>query len=492
MIWSLFFLVAEPTMIQTLQGSLHPSSVSQHLALYELYPDTREGQASLERAWRLLGAEKTPNVILSPTRLFDIVNHFATGQLEREKLDPAEIELLEQLGAHLTNRQLAGHKARTEAEVQALDPDQVDVARGLMLCLFPDDEQAVRSYEALLDLMALQILAHTTLDAPPEEKIDAINHFLFDEMYLRFPPHSLWAKDVDLYTFLPSVLDSRRGVCLGVSTLYLCLSQRLALPLEVITPPGHIYVRYRDDEQQINIETTARGIDTPDAIYLGVGTKSLQQRNPKEVIGLNFFNQAAALWQADKNMEAITAYEKGRPYLPGDPLVNEFLGYNYLIVGEIEKGRALLEEIRHIRSPESVGKSTLIEDYLDGCAPIHGIQAVFQHVDETRESILEKRDNIQAVLTDYPKFRAGWFHLAITYLQLGRDREAHEALLQHHTLDSEDPVVAYYLAATAQERRDLASAWTFLHEAEHLAQLEEYEPRALTQLRRSLRLAAPE
>ena len=76
----------------------------------------------------------------------------------------------------------------------------------------------------------------------------------------RFPPHSLYAKDIDVYTFLPSVLDSRRGVCLGVSILYLCLAQRLDLPLEAMTPPGHIYVRYGED---LNIETTARGIDVP-------------------------------------------------------------------------------------------------------------------------------------------------------------------------------------------------------------------------------------
>ena len=98
-------------------------------------------------------------------------------------------------------------------------------------------------------------------------------------MRFRFPPHSLHAKDIDIYTFLPSVLDGRRGVCLGVSILYLCLAQRLGLDLEIITPPGHIYVRYQSPEgEMINIETTARGIDIPSERYLGMETRKLQTK----------------------------------------------------------------------------------------------------------------------------------------------------------------------------------------------------------------------
>ena len=143
-----------------------------------------------------------------------------------------------------------------------------------------------------------------------QHKINTINWYLFDELRLRFPPHSLYSEEIDLYTFLPSVLDSRRGVCLGVSTLYLCLAQRLNLNLEIVTPPGHIFVRYNGGE--INIETTARGIHIPTEHYLSVHTRSLQERNIKEVVGLTFFNQASALWQAGKLKEAITAYERAQ------------------------------------------------------------------------------------------------------------------------------------------------------------------------------------
>ena len=127
-------------------------------------------------------------------------------------------------------------------------------------------------------------LARLPIHATDEEKIRAISHFIFHEKRFRFPPHSLYAKDIDTYTFLSSVLDSRLGVCLGVSILYLSIAERLDLPLEIITPPGHIYIRYRKGEEIQNIETTARGIHLPNRAYLGINTRKLQERNKKQVI----------------------------------------------------------------------------------------------------------------------------------------------------------------------------------------------------------------
>ena len=159
-------------------------------------------------------------------------------------------------------------------------------------------------------------------------------------MQFRFPPHSLYAKDIDLYTFLPSVLDSRKGVCLGVSILYLCLAQRIDLPLEIITPPGHIYVRYRNKESITNIETTARGINLPSDTYLGINTRKLMQRTIKEVIGMAFVNQASAVWGKEDYLTTVSLYEKSALYLPDDPLLKMFLGFNYLFIGKKRKEKS--------------------------------------------------------------------------------------------------------------------------------------------------------
>ena len=141
-----------------------------------------------------------------------------------------------------------------------LAPEEIDLSRGLLLFQFDDKEEVqeeIKQYEAILDIMALQIAARLSPHPTDEEKIEAINHFIFHEMRFRFPPHSLYAKDIDLYTFLPSVLDNRQGVCLGVSILYLCIAQRLELPLEIITPQGTSTSAMQEKTTVINIETTA-------------------------------------------------------------------------------------------------------------------------------------------------------------------------------------------------------------------------------------------
>ena len=306
------------------------------------------------------------------------------------------------------------------------------------------------------------------------------------------PPHSIWAKDIDTYTFLPSVLDSHLGVCLGVSILYLSIAERLDLSLEIITPPGHIYIRYRQGEETLNIETTARGIHVPDRMYLGINTRKLQERNKKEVIGLAFINQASVAWQKDEHQTTVELYEKALPFLPNDPLLKMFLGYNYLFVGKEKDGRKLLHQIKDHPFDFAVARDTTPEDYLTGKVNAEGIKTIFLHVDETRASILEKQEKLLKVLKKFPNFRDGILQLAITYLQLGRGEEAFETLNRYHALDPNSPVVEYYLSIVALNRFHYSQAWQHLETAEVLTRERDHSPQCLKELRHALRCLHPD
>ena len=356
-----------------------------------------------------------------------------------------------------------------------------------------ESKQKIMSYEASLDLMALQILARLDPEAKPLEKIRAINDYVFSEMRFRFPPHSLLAKEIDVYTFLPSVLDSRRGVCLGVSILYLTLAQRLDLSLETITPPGHIYVRYvGDDGEILNIETTARGIDVPSERYLGIDTKDLQKRNVREVIGLAFMNQAAVSWHNKDPKKAVELYEKARPFLGDDHLLNMFLGFNYLFLGKETEGKKLLEKVKGVIPSYAVSAETVSEDYLAGLADAEGIEAVFSEVDETRASILEKQKKLKEVVAKFPRFRQAILHLAVTWLQIGREKEALPVLERYNEIHPTDPTVNYYLSAIHFQRHNFNQAWKYLKSAEKIVHAKDHEPQALEELRDALQRVCPE
>ncbi len=487
------------TSLSALYSTLDPTSVSQHFAFYELYPKTSEGKEALKHAWDLLSggtSDLDPELILpslDPRPLINFVNR--SSQENAPILKEEELVVIQKLSRHLLNRNLKGFGIWEESALYELPNEEIDLARGLLLAELGNSEEAkpkILSYEASLDLMALQIYARLPLNATPKEKIRAISDYIFSEMRFRFPPHSLHAKEIDVYTFLPSVLDSRRGVCLGVSILYLSLAQRLGLNLEAITPPGHIYVRYvGPDGEVINIETTARGIDVPSEMYLGMETRKLQKREIREVIGLAFMNQAAVSWHHDDPETAIRLYEKAKPFLKDDYLLNMFLGFNYLFVGKEKEGKALLEKIRGKIPDHAITSDTVSEDFLANLAGSEAIQAIYSEVNEHRDSILEKQKKLEQIVEKYPKFRQGVFHLATTWLQLGREKEALPILEKYISMNPQDPTVNYYLSAIHFQRHHYNKAWEYLQKAEQIVFAKDHKPRALKELRAALMRACP-
>jgi len=484
-----------PKQIQALYHSLDPHSVSKHLAFYHLYPDTDQGIKARHRAYELLTAHhpnppqapfEFPLPDLSIDRLVNLVNKepFDAGPA----LSDSELDFIDRLANFLPNRHLPGHHLQEKEAIAKLPSNEIDLARALLVYegVTPIE---IKRYEASLDLMALQILATLPKDATARQKVDAISHFIFFEQGFRFPPHSLYAEDIDLYTFLPAVLDSRQGVCLGVSILYLCLAQRLDLNLEIITPPGHIFIRLEED--QLNIETTARGIHLPDETYLGVNTRHLQRRTLKEVVGLAFINQASVIWQKGDHNEVVRLYEVARIFLPHDPLLQMFYAYNLLFTGANEKGKALLKEIVSEPFNYAVTAESAPEDYLQGRVDLEGLKVLFERVDETRDSILAKQKKLQKILRKHPKFRDGWLHLAVTYLQLSRAKEARESLLGYHVLSDTSATVEYYLAQIALQRMDYRAAQSHLNQATRLTKSRSHNPKALKHLKRALHQVYP-
>ncbi|HRD54858.1 MAG TPA: transglutaminase family protein, partial [Parachlamydiaceae bacterium] len=413
---------------------------------------------------------------------------------ETRFLTKEEAYIVHQLAKNLPNRKKKGFYAADEKEVLQLESEEIDLARALFLSQFGNSEEAMQklySYEAMIDLMALQILARLEKNATPEEKIAAMNALVFDELRFRFPPHSLYAKDVDLYTFLPSVLDSRQGVCLGVSILYICLAERLDLNLEMVTPPGHIYVRYKNGERIINIETTARGIHLSSDEYLSVDTKDLELRSKKQVIGLAHFNLAASFWEKEEHEKIVAAYQKALPYLPDDMQLKELLGFAYVLSGDKTRGEDLLEKVKDHLPDYAVSRDFTAKEFLEGLVGLDGIRALFKPVNEKRSSILDKKEALQNVLKESPHFTSGIFSLATTWLQLHREKEALALLERYHALDPNNATAEYYLAALYTSRYDYNKAWEHLLLAEKLVKERAHNPKALKELKKELTRLSP-
>jgi len=478
--------------IKSIYKSLDPKSLSQLLAFYELYPETEEGKTALNQAFSLLYPENKKAKNFSPSIPLDF--HFFISMINNEEVKKIsftkdEYIFIEKASNSLANRHLKGHLVEKIEDLNFLKNEEIDLSRALFLLEMGEEKiETIKYYETCLDLMALQIAINILPKATMQDKINAINDFIFFQMQFRFPPHSLYAKDIDTYSFLPSVMEKRQGVCLGVSVLYICLSQRLGIPLQAVTPPGHIFVRGFDKNlnRYINIETTMRGVDISDDNYLSLEYPSLQTRNNKEVIGLVFINQAAAFWQNDNHEKAIIFYKKALNYLPDDPLVLELLGYNYLFTGKEKEATTALKKALSLNEKK---KNSLIEDFFAKKTNAEGIKAIFMPVSNSRESILEKQSRLKKTIKKYPFFRAGIFQLATTYLQLERTKEAHKWLNKLLSIENEDPTVNYYQTLISMERYDFATAWKCYFQLEKLLKDKQVELKKLISLKQKLKRA---
>nr|WP_192940632.1 transglutaminase family protein [Candidatus Chlamydia corallus] len=311
-------------------------------------------------------------------------------------------------------------------ESMEIDPEK-DLARALVLLEFPGDLGKSRAnyYSNCLDILALRIHAERQryLDASPcvpgtpkfhKATIEAINTILFYEEAVRYPSKKEMFSDE--FSFLSSVTDRKFGVCLGVSSLYFSLSQRLDLPLEVVTPPGHIYLRYRGGE--VNIETTAGGRHLSTESYCDcLALEDLQVRTPKEMIGLTFMNQGSFALQKKKYKEAEEAYKKAQEYLQ-DAELQELLGFVQILGGKEKEGRSLIKN-----SHRATQKGSVAYDYLKGRINMPTLALLFCYPGSNYEEVASYGEELKKAMKSSMVCCEGQRRLASVALHLGKMAE---------------------------------------------------------------------
>jgi regulator of sirC expression with transglutaminase-like and TPR domain len=118
--------------------------------------------------------------------------------------------------------------------------EQFDLAQAsLMLAQDAYPELEVARYVGQLDGIAAAIRTRLAADAFAEQKVIAINHYLYNEM--RF------CGNVDDYydprnSYLNQVIERRTGIPITLSILYLEIGRRLGLNINGVSFPGHFLV----------------------------------------------------------------------------------------------------------------------------------------------------------------------------------------------------------------------------------------------------------
>jgi tetratricopeptide (TPR) repeat protein len=180
-----------------------------------------------------------------------------------------------------------------------IDEQLLDIAEiSLLIAKEEYSEIKIRDYVECVDWYARMIKARIMESDEPETIVNTINEFLFDELGFTYVQTG---KLEDLY--LNKVIDGRKGNCIGLSILYLSIAERLKLPLFGVNVPEHIFIRYDDGAQRINIEMGHKGMSLSDTFYVTHSIERFDKKsvengcflmnlNKKEVISNVFLNRS--------------------------------------------------------------------------------------------------------------------------------------------------------------------------------------------------------
>ena len=125
-----------------------------------------------------------------------------------------------------------------------------------------------------------------------ENIIQIINQTIFDDLKIQPMPDST---DIT-FDGLTILLRNRKASCVGLTSLYLVLADQLDLSLYGVLVPGHVFVRYQNGSNYVNVETLKKGIQRSDEFYRdyfkpdpGI-TYYLRNLTKKEFIAICLFN----------------------------------------------------------------------------------------------------------------------------------------------------------------------------------------------------------
>jgi tetratricopeptide (TPR) repeat protein len=164
----------------------------------------------------------------------------------------------------------------------------------------------------------------------------ALNETIFGELgFVRE------VNDSDLgFVLLPSVLERRRGGCVGLGTLYIALGELLGWKVEGVMVPGHFFVRVDEGGRHRNVELLRRGEEMPDSWYAhrfpvpGTGAAEYGAAlSPSEVLAVVEYDVGNERRRSGRLAEARRAYTLAGTLFPGFAEAHASLGATLQLLG---------------------------------------------------------------------------------------------------------------------------------------------------------------
>lgn len=254
--------------------------------------------------------------------------------------------------------------ARLEHFAEIVSRDQFDLAEASFLLaqdIYPGID--IAAYLGQVDDIAVAIKKRIAGDAFAEQKVIALNYYLFNEM--RF------SGNVDDYydprnSYLNQVMERRIGIPISLSILYLEVGKRLGLNLKGISFPGHFLVKLAVKRGQLVLDPFIGGEAQSEAdlrrrlaqvmpsgeAEKGQIDRYLEPATPRQIIARVLRNLKNIYMQTGKLEQALAVMQRMLLVMPESA---EELRDRGLVYHQLECFRPALSDLQNYlrRKPEA-------------------------------------------------------------------------------------------------------------------------------------------
>lgn len=232
----------------------------------------------------------------------------------------------------------------SERDYLELPESEIDIAEGSLIiakALHPDTR--VEKCLQEIDAIARELREHLKKNMEPEEVIATLNNHIFVKRGFKPNPVS------EGRHFLDSVINEKGGNCVGLSCLYVSIAERLDIPLFAVSAPEHMFVRYKRNDTQINIETTYNGRSLTDneiIAWLNVSPTSVRQGvyldilSKQNILGALLNSRGRIYDDLGDYKRALRDYNNSIRLYPKNPVAYNNRGAAYAITGLIAQALA--------------------------------------------------------------------------------------------------------------------------------------------------------
>lgn len=217
---------------------------------------------------RLKSGKKIEGKILERTDKYIRINFFdvpLTFYLD-------EIEGIDEKNIDATKGYAKRSDYKTAFEILDLREEEIEIATALFaLTKEYDNTVDINRYSEIIDNIVGELNKRISGVKDQKKIISIINDYLFNTLSYKkhfLPFGAPWGKEDLKFSLLPFVLDNKKGTCNGLTALYFSIAQRLNLPIYAAEAPEHIFLRYDDGSEVINIEVLQDGNEISNEEYI--------------------------------------------------------------------------------------------------------------------------------------------------------------------------------------------------------------------------------